>query len=545
MSECRDAATRTQLQSEKLDVNSIFSLRRPKDARAGLASGAKSLAKGVVFGAVGLFAAPTVGAAQEGVAGFAKGLGAGLAGAVFLPIAGVAVGATQVVRGVAATPHAIQQEQRGKQWDLRLREWIDEPGSAVAIDDEVTQAARVKWNAAQRAGLRLDPGEDFYSLLGVSRDASPQHIKKQYYLLARQLHPDKNPDDPEAKERFQKLGEAYQVLANPELRHKYDQHGAEGLDTNLMDGALFFTMLFGSDDFEHLVGELMIATAARMGDDLSMKRIQELQAARVEKLAVMLKALLRRWVEGDEVGFREAMHAESNMLVETSNGKLLLDTIGRVYEVQADLHLGNVFQIGYASLRDRGHRAKSQMDIVKSALRVMGAQQQIEKLDMSVRNQSASQLSGNAESSSANQKGGSVAIPATTGALPDDTATVTPPQQDPAASSAYLSQRAALEEAALPMMLDAMWAANRFDIEGAVRRACQLVLQDQSVDATTRQSRAVALRELGFIFRNTKVQSAQQPASERSAKQKFEDAMMRVIEKKFEEDAQQHASAAS
>ena len=54
-----------------------------------------------------------------------------------------------------------------------------------------------------------------------------------------------------------------QVVGNAELRQRYDQHGAEGLDVNFMDGAEFFTMLFGSDSFEHLLGELMTAATAR------------------------------------------------------------------------------------------------------------------------------------------------------------------------------------------------------------------------------------------------------------------------------------------
>lgn len=68
--------------------------------------------------------------------------------------------------------------------------------------------------------------KDYYKILGVSKDASQDDIKKAYRKLAVKYHPDKNPDDKQAQNRFQEIGEAYQVLADPEKRKKYDQLGA-------------------------------------------------------------------------------------------------------------------------------------------------------------------------------------------------------------------------------------------------------------------------------------------------------------------------------
>ena len=70
-----------------------------------------------------------------------------------------------------------------------------------------------------------------------------------------------------------------QVLSNPELRARYDQHGEDGLDVNFMDGAEFFTMLFGCDRFEHLVGELMLATLARVGDKASPAQLEKVRVS--------------------------------------------------------------------------------------------------------------------------------------------------------------------------------------------------------------------------------------------------------------------------
>src|SRR4029079_4767915 len=66
--------------------------------------------------------------------------------------------------------------------------------------------------------------QDLYALLGVSRDADAEAIKKAYRRLARQLHPDVHPD-PEAQSRFQEIGRAYEILSDPQKRAAYDRGG--------------------------------------------------------------------------------------------------------------------------------------------------------------------------------------------------------------------------------------------------------------------------------------------------------------------------------
>lgn len=68
--------------------------------------------------------------------------------------------------------------------------------------------------------------EDYYKILEVSRGASKAEIEKAYRRLARKYHPDLNPDDKAAKERFQRVQRAYEVLGDPEKREKYDRYGA-------------------------------------------------------------------------------------------------------------------------------------------------------------------------------------------------------------------------------------------------------------------------------------------------------------------------------
>lgn len=69
--------------------------------------------------------------------------------------------------------------------------------------------------------------KDYYQTLGVGKDASQDEIKKAYRKLARKFHPDVNPDDPNAEEKFKEINEAYQVLSDEDKRKKYDRFGSQ------------------------------------------------------------------------------------------------------------------------------------------------------------------------------------------------------------------------------------------------------------------------------------------------------------------------------
>ncbi len=93
---------------------------------------------------------------------------------------------------------------------------------------------------------------DYYEVLGVSRTATTEEIKRAYRKLAIRFHPDKNPDDPQAEERFKEASEAYAVLSDPEKRAAYDRFGHQAVGDNPFNGASPDIFM----DFADILGDL-------------------------------------------------------------------------------------------------------------------------------------------------------------------------------------------------------------------------------------------------------------------------------------------------
>ncbi|KEO72870.1 molecular chaperone DnaJ [Anditalea andensis] len=105
---------------------------------------------------------------------------------------------------------------------------------------------------------------DYYEILEISKDASADEIKKAYRKMAIKYHPDKNPDNPEAEDKFKEAAEAYEVLSNPEKKQRYDQFGHQGVSgaggfgggagMNMDDIFSQFGDIFGGGGFDSFFG---------------------------------------------------------------------------------------------------------------------------------------------------------------------------------------------------------------------------------------------------------------------------------------------------
>jgi len=145
----------------------------------------------------------------------------------------------------------------------------------------------------------LQVKRDYYEVLGVAKDASPDDVKKAFRKLAKELHPDRNPGNKEAEEKFKEAAEAYEVLSDPEKRGRYDQFGHEGLRGVPTHGFQNFEEIFesfgdlfggGGGIFEGLFGGGARRSGPRRGASLKVELVLEfIEACKGTKKTIELR----------------------------------------------------------------------------------------------------------------------------------------------------------------------------------------------------------------------------------------------------------------
>ncbi|KAJ7074539.1 DnaJ-domain-containing protein [Mycena amicta] len=344
----------------------------------------------------------------------------------------------------------------------------------------------------------------YYDILGLTPTASTEDVKKAYRRMAIKHHPDKNPDDPHAEERFKEIAIAYQTLSDPELRRKYNEYGPKesAPEGGFVDPEEVFGAIFGGEAFIPIIGTISLArdmkAALQEADEAEQEEqeragtrildakgrpvlTEEEKAAkdakskakaaekakareeRIQKLVDNLDRKLSIFTESAtgpndrEVAnsWRTICALEADQLKSESYGVDLLQAIGFVYVSKSKAHMATsqtFLGVGgwLHNVQGKYHVFSETVSTLRSAIELKSVFDQIQ----------AAERAGNLS--------------------PED--------------------KRKLEEQAAEKGLQALFKGAKLEIESVLRETCDRILEDPTITREKSILRAVALQILGEAY---------------------------------------------
>ncbi|SCW03484.1 LAFE_0G11496g1_1 [Lachancea fermentati] len=387
----------------------------------------------------------------------------------------------------------------------------------------------------------------YYDLLGVSPDSKPIEIKKAYRKKSIQEHPDKNPNDPTATERFQAISQAYQVLSNPDLRAKYDKYGKEEAvpQDGFEDAAEQFSMIFGGDAFSSYIGELTLLKNLQKTEELNAEegsdKPEEKESSKSEDGDVKNENVQPSSVsfENEKIkvlGSSEDQQStkadgETNKTKEKKKSKLEAfeeeqrkekeKTIDELSKILAD-RLSILTESAYDSACKESFCKKFEEEANMLKMESFGldilhtiGEVYCEKGQIFLKSQQIWGFGGVFHSLKA--KGGVVmdTLKTVSAALDAqntmqeleklkavaESEDVITDEKGNELAKPTVEELAQLEQLLMGKVLSAAWHGSKFEIMSTLRSVCDKVLEDKEVDKITRIRRAEALIILGRVFK--------------------------------------------
>ena len=486
------------------------------------------------------------------VGGFVVGGLVGSLGGACAAIMGAFTGIKQIGTGLIRTPTAMVNSAMGKEWDDIKQNW--DFYDLKKESDIILDVSEEKFLKFMKGGgslcLLLNNGNiklstdisdnnnsnsntienesnhhknqpvvekknivdrTLYDVLGVEPEATSVEIKKAYYVKARQNHPDRHPNDPDAHKKFQLIGEAYQILGDERMRTVYDSNGKSATESShRVDASSLYAMVFGSENFESIIGELQVASTIKMltemGIDNEYNHPEILlfrQRKREVQLASILAAKLDTINEGVEE-FKSKIKQETIELAETAFAGTLLAVVAGVYADQSHGKSNPFSSIFYTS-KGTTQSVSDAFSIFGNSFRIASKASTLQaihsKADKRKENHDKELLERNEiteeemvrrkEQIQKDREQNAMAMNAPPkDATPEEIKEYKGVMTDLANTSCYV-----------------MWKLTKIDIRSTLSMVCSKVLNDHSVKKIIRQKRREALLLVAQIYNEKTVSS--------------------------------------